>query len=73
MAYLSSKKNLAASTDVMVTVEVAMQATLGAGAFEAPFTGSGVTMRCTQRVCVTGVASLGTEGYGSGVVSTQIR
>jgi len=73
MAYFSSKKNLAASGDVMETVEVAIQATLGAGALEAPFTGSGVTIRCTRRVCVTGVASLGTEGYGFGSVSTQIR
>ena len=57
----------------MVTVEVAMQATLGAGALKAPFTGSGVTMRCTRRVCLTGASSLGVEGHGSGVVSTQIR
>ena len=57
----------------MVTVEVAMQATLGAGAPKAPLTGRGVTMRCTHRVCVIGVDSLGTEGYGSGVVLTQIR
>ena len=73
IAYFSSKKNSAASGDVMVTVEVAMQATLGAGVPKAPLMGRGVTMRCTQRVCVTGAASLGTEGYGSGVVSAQIR
>lgn len=73
IAYFSSKNSSAASGDVMVTVEVAMQATLGAGALKAPFTGSGVTMRCTRRVCLTGASSLGVEGHGSGVVSTQIR
>ena len=73
IAYFSTRNNSAASGDVMVTVEVAMQATLGAGASKAPFTGSGVTMRRTQRVCLTGVSPLGTGGYGSGVVSTQMR